>query len=318
MILKSLKMIEVRRYQATDKNDWNDLLSRSRIDSFLFNRDFMDYHSDRFTDHSFLIYRKGKLVALLPGNIDYKTFHSHQGLTYGGLITSNKITTGYVIQIFELINDVLRNIGLKEVIYKPTPWIYHNYPTQEDIYALYRLKAEKIGCNISTTIFQQSKIPFIESRKSGIRKARSENVVIAETDDLRSFWSLLEKNLMDHHKRKPVHTLDEMVMLKERFPNQIRLYVAEKNNEVVAGCLMFIMKNLVHSQYISSGETGRNTGALDLLFDELINRVFVTYSIFDFGHSTEQLGRFLNENLIFQKEGFGGRGVVYDIYKYKL
>jgi hypothetical protein len=311
-------MIEVRRYQATDKNDWNDLLSRSRIDSFLFNRDFMDYHSDRFTDHSFLIYRKGKLVALLPGNIDDKTFHSHQGLTYGGLISSNKVTSGDVIQIFELINYALRNIGLKEVIYKPTPWIYHNYPAQEDIYALFRLNAKRIGCNLSTTIFQHNKLSFIESRKSGIRKAKREGVSIAESDNLESYWEILEDNLMKLHQKKPVHSFDEILMLKDRFPKNIRLFVAEKSNEVIAGCLVFLMSNLLHTQYISSSEIGRQTGALDLLFDELINRIFVNYPVFDFGHSTEQLGRFLNENLIFQKEGFGGRGVVYDIYKYIL
>jgi hypothetical protein len=31
----------------------------------------------------------------------------------------------------------------------------------------------------------------------------------------------------------------------------------------------------------------------------------------DFGNSNEQNGMYLNENLIAQKEGFGGRGTVY-------
>jgi len=30
------------------------------------------------------------------------------------------------------------------------------------------------------------------------------------------------------------------------------------------------------------------------------------------------MGMHLNEQLIFQKEGFGGRGVVYETYKYNL
>jgi hypothetical protein len=311
-------MIEIRRYNISDKEEWNDLLINSRIDSFLFNRDFMDYHSDRFQDFSFMIYRKGKLAALLPGNLDGKTFHSHQGLTYGGLISTAKVTTGDIIDVFKLINEELSKNGVTEVVYKPTPWIYHKYPAQEDIYALYRMNAEKIGCNLSTTIFQHNKLSFIESRKSGIRKAKREGVSIVESNNLNSFWIILEDNLMKLHNRKPVHSIDEILLLMERFPKSIRLYVAEKSNEVIAGCLVFLMNNLIHTQYISSSEKGRLTGALDLLFDELINRIFVNYPIFDFGHSTEQLGRFLNENLIFQKEGFGGRGVVYEIYKYSL
>jgi hypothetical protein len=311
-------MIEIRRYNISDKEEWNDLLINSRIDSFLFNRDFMDYHSDRFQDFSFMIYRKGKLAALLPGNLDGKTFHSHQGLTYGGLISTAKVTTGDIIDVFKLINEELSKNGVTEVVYKPTPWIYHKYPAQEDIYALYRMNAEKIGCNLSTTIFQHNKLSFIESRKSGIRKAKREGVSIVESNNLNSFWIILEDNLMKLHNRKPVHSIDEILLLKERFPKSIRLYVAEKSNEVIAGCLVFLMKNLLHTQYISSGEIGRQTGALDLLFDELINRIFANYPVFDFGHSTEQLGRLLNENLIFQKEGFGGRGVVYDVYKYTL
>ena len=43
-----------------------------------------------------------------------------------------------------------------------------------------------------------------------------------------------------------------------------------------------------------------------------------TEAIFDFGISTEQGGRYLNEGLIFQKEGFGARTVVYDTYELNI
>ena len=39
---------------------------------------------------------------------------------------------------------------------------------------------------------------------------------------------------------------------------------------------------------------------------------------FDFGVSTEQRGSYLNEGLIFQKEGFGGRAICYDTYAIDL
>jgi hypothetical protein len=311
-------MIELKKYHESDKSIWDSFLDKSRIDSFLFKRDFMDYHADRFEDFSFLIYRKSKLEALIPGNIANKTFYTHQGLTYGGLISSNKITIKDTLEIFAKLNALLKNDNIEEVIYKPTPHIYHLYPSEEDLYVLFKNDAEKIACNISSTIMQQNKIPFIESRKSGIRKALKEGVIVSESNELSEFWDILENNLKTHFGKTPVHSLTEIKKLKNCFPEQIKLYVALIDNNIVGGTLLFIMKNVVHVQYISANETGKNTGALDLLFHELINNFYVDFPIFDFGQSTEQNGNYLNEGLIFQKEGFGGRGVVYEVYKYNI
>lgn len=311
-------MIEIFRYTKHHKEIWDEFVKNSRIDTFLFFRDFLDYHSDRFEDHSYLIFRKGKLEALLPGNIHNSIFYSHQGLTYGGFVTSTKITLTDISIAFELINKDLNLAGVKEVIYKPTPYIYHLQPAQEDIYALFRLGATKIGCNISSTILQIEKIPFIESRKSGVRKAIKEDVDVSESDEFYVFWEILENNLLRTYGKTPVHSLNEILILKNRFTENIKLYIAKIGETPVAGCLLFLMKRVIHVQYISANEQGKKTGALDLLFDKLINEIYIDYPIFDFGQSTEQMGNILNENLLFQKEGFGGRGIAYDIYSYNI
>lgn len=311
-------MIEIKRYVASDKEAWDDFLDKSKIDSFLFKRDFMDYHSDRFSDHSLMVYRKGKLEAVLPGNISDKIFYSHQGLTYGGLVSSTKLMVKDVLEIFSKLNKTLKAEGVEEVIYKPTPHIYHKYPSEEDLYALFRLGADRIACNISSTIFQSSKIPFIESRKSGIRKAKRNGIVVTESNAYGDFWDILTHNLSERYGRGPVHTLLEITGLINKFPNNIKLYGAFLENKMLGGTLLFIMNSLVHIQYISANEIGKEIGALDLIFEKLINEAYVKYPIFDFGQSTEQNGHFLNEGLIFQKEGFGGRGITYESFKYRL
>ena len=101
------------------------------------------------------------------------------------------------------------------------------------------------------------------------------------------------------------------------FPQHIRLYVAYLGEEMVAGTVVYVMPRVVHVQYISASRKGKSVGALDLLFRCLINEVFVHKSFFDFGKSTEDQGRWLNTSLIFQKEGFGGRGVCYDTYEWQ-
>lgn len=314
-------MFEVKLYTAQNKNEWNRFLETAKNATFLFNRDYMDYHSDRFQDNSLMVYRKGALYAMLPANRRENTLYSHQGLTYGGLIMNKKATTAEILEVFGLIHDFVRAQGIEKVIYKPTPYIYHTIPAQEDLYALFRLTdAHIIGRNISSTIYQEDKVKFIESRKSGIRKAKNNNISIEESEDFAAFWEILESNLQMRYGVKPVHSLAEMQLLSGRFPERIKLFLARsEDGRALGGTVIYITgSRVVHTQYISANIEGKELGALDLLFDHLINTVYRDYPIFDFGQSTEDQGRVLNESLIFQKEGFGGRGMLYDIYEYSL
>ena len=311
--------MEIRRYRREDKELWNSFVSKARNATFLFDRNYMDYHADRFDDNSFMFYHKGKLKAVLPANVAGDTLYSHQGLTYGGLLLDKKATIEDVLECFDSLNSWLRENGISKVVYKALPWIYQQYPSQEDLYALtWKCKAQLISRDIASTIVVDNKLKFAESRKSGIRKALSLNIEVGESNDVDGFWHVLEDNLGNRYNAKPVHTASEMKLLMSRFPNSIKLYVAKMNGEIVGGTLIYVTPQVVHTQYISASVEGKKHGALDLLFDYIINKVYVNCRYFDFGKSTEQGGAYLNEPLIFQKEGFGGRGVCYDWYQWEL
>lgn len=311
--------MEIRRYRREDKELWNSFVSKARNATFLFDRNYMDYHADRFEDNSFMFYHKGKLKAVLPANVAGDTLYSHQGLTYGGLLFDKKATVEDVLECFDSLNSWLRKNGISKVVYKALPWIYQQYPSQEDLYALtWKCKAQLISRDIASTIVVDNKLKFAESRKSGIRKALSLNIEVGESNDVDGFWHVLEDNLGNRYNAKPVHTASEMKLLMSRFPNSIKLYVAKMNGEIVGGTLIYVTSQVVHTQYISASVEGKKHGALDLLFDYIINKVYANCRYFDFGKSTEQGGAYLNEPLIFQKEGFGGRGVCYDWYQWEL
>lgn len=311
--------MEIRRYRREDKELWNSFVSKARNATFLFDRNYMDYHVDRFDDNSFMFYHKGKLKAVLPANVAGDTLYSHQGLTYGGLLLDKKATVEDVLECFDSMNSWLRENGISKVVYKALPWIYQQYPSEEDLYALtWKCKAQLISRNIASTIVIDNKLKFAESRKSGIRKALSLNIEVGESNDVDGFWHVLEDNLGNRYNAKPVHTASEMKLLMSRFPNNIKLYVAKMNGEIVGGTLIYVTPQVVHTQYISASVEGKKHGALDLLFDYIINKVYANCRYFDFGKSTEQGGAYLNEPLIFQKEGFGGRGVCYDWYQWEL
>lgn len=314
-----MPQFDVKRYTPDDAPAWNAFVAQSKQGTFLFDRRYMDYHRDRFRDYSLMVYSNGRLFALLPANEADGTLWSHQGLTYGGLLTDARATTAHVCEAFKSINAYLRANGFHRVVYKAIPWIYHQLPAEEDLYALTNVcGARLMARHISTTLVRDHRLKFTESRRSGIRKARRNGLTVEESNDLNAFWTILDNNLEHKYGAKPVHTEQELELLKSRFPSQIKLYMALQNGIPLGGTLIFETPQVVHTQYISASPEGKREGALDLLFDYLINDVYRDAPYFDFGKSCEGDGHVLNEPLIFQKEGFGGRGVCYDWYEWNI
>lgn len=305
-------------YRPTEREAWNELIARSRNGTFLLNRFYMDYHADRFSDFSFLVYKKDKLEAVIPANRKGDVVYSHQGLTYGGVISSAAITAVDMLEIFRQLLLLLKNAGVLSFVYKPVPAIYHCLPAEEDLYALFRSSAGLIARQISSAVFQNKRLPFRELRERGAKKALKNNVQIEVSEEFTGFWKVLEEVLMVMHQLKPVHNVEEMTRLAKAFPENIKLYVALLDGQVLAGTVLFITGRVVHAQYIGASLEGKKLGALDLVFDHLINQVYQDIPVFDFGVSTEAGGNVLNEALIFQKEGFGGRGVVYDAWRIEI
>ena len=217
-------MYEIRIYTDSLKNEWNDYIAASRNGTFLLDRNYMDYHSDRFKDMSLMFYRKDRLSAVLPGNIKDNIYYSHQGLTYGGLITDNKCKTADVCHIFKETNAFLKGHGIKKIIYKPAPWIYSSIPAEEDLYAITNVCHGRIsGRDISSTIIQSNKPRFSELRRRCMKKAMSTGIVIKQSNDIKTFWSILDNNLENKYGVAPVHTCQELQLLADRFPENIKL-----------------------------------------------------------------------------------------------
>ena len=311
-------MLEIVRYTPDQKQAWNDFVSRSKNGTFLLDRNYMDYHADRFTDHSLMVYRRDKLYALLPGNIAGDTFYSHQGLTYGGFIMSDKTAAADVVQLFRLLNDQFRREGIRKVIYKPTPWIYHRQPSEEDLYAVVEVCGATVSRGLSSTISRDHQNKWYRIRECGARHAKQLGLTVEETEDYKPFWQVLSNNLRERYGLNPVHTVDEIEMLHRRMPDHIRLMVVKEGDETIGGTVLYVSDRVVHSQYIAASPKGKQVHALDLLFDVVIRKALATHPYFDFGISTEKRGTYLNEHLIYQKEGFGGRGVCYDWYEWTL
>lgn len=308
-------MFKIKRYTDQYFDAWNSFVANSKNGTFLFDRNYMDYHSDRFPDYSLIVLdHQDRIFSLLPATACAEAkVTSHAGLSYGGIVSDQRMTTPKMLEILDAIVVFLRANGIGELEYKTIPSIYHLIPAQEDCYALFRLGAHLKRRDVLSVISYPQQVGIQDRRIRGAKKAKKNGLLVSETDRWEEFWNVLAENLLERYERKPVHSLDEILLLKNRFPAQLKLFTVEYLGSVVGGAVMYCCPTVAHVQYIASSAVGREFNALDLLFEHLIE-VFSSYRYFDFGISTEQDGRFLNQGLIDFKEGFGARAQVHDQY----
>ncbi|MCH5214807.1 MAG: GNAT family N-acetyltransferase [Muribaculaceae bacterium] len=310
-------MWEIRRYRETEKELWDEFVSSSRNATFLFYRDYMDYHADRFADHSLLGYRKGKLAAILPANITEKTLHSHQGLTCGGwLLPQSGLDGGEIASLWKAWMEYCAAEKIEKVIYKPLPYIYAGMPSQEDLYMLYKAGAQLVQTDLSTTMdlacnpgfnkLQRRHLAHIpETVKIEVGRAGDEKLI-------QEFHKMLAECLAERHEATPVHTAQELALLMQRFPENIQLRLAVENGTVTAGICEYITPDCVHCQYIGTTLKGREQNVLAKVVKEIADE-YVAKGVryLDFGTSNEDGGKVLNEGLNRQKTSYGGSGVAY-------
>jgi hypothetical protein len=310
-------MIKVCTYDSSHKSDWNDFVRNSKNGFFLFERSYMDYHTDRFSDNSLLIFRDNKLLALLPANRVENILYSHQGLTYGGLILSKDSKLINTIEVFKEILKYCKNVDVERIVYKAIPPIYHSIPGEEDLFALYNLKATLISRSASVVIKPGNKVKYPKGRKAMIGRGRKNDILVEETDDFSLFYDMMESLLENKYGAKPTHSLQEMEALKKDHPANIKLFTATKV-KLLAGVIIFESNNVAHFQYISTSKEGRDIGALDVLTDKIITEYYSTKPYLDFGTSNDDGMYGVNENLLKNKESYGGRSVMQDVYELRV
>ena len=313
-----MKNYFVKRYQENDYENWNAFIGQAKNATFLFHRDFMEYHKDRFLDYSLIVLDGEKWVAVLPANIVGNEVFSHQGLTYGGLVYNEKVKLASIIEIFKSILSFLNENKMEKLQLKLIPSIYHQKPAEELNYALFLAEAQLIRRDSMAVLDLSKPYTISKTRKECIRRGKRNNLIIKEELNFKLFWEeVLEPNLDKKYQAKPVHTIAEIEMLQRKFPNNIRHFNVYQDDKIVAGTTVFISENVAHPQYISGMDNKNELGSLDFLYHYLIANVFKDKRFFDFGISNEEQGKKLNEGLVFWKESFGASVIVHDFYEVK-
>lgn len=329
-------MIAVRRYTSTDAPAWDACVRASRTPLFLFERGYMDYHADRFADHSVLIEDDGRLIGVLPAHTrsaeaDSVDYVSHGGLSFGGLLMARNTKTADVLDSMAALVMYGRDHGWRDWIYKAVPHFYAHAPAEDDRYALWRLGATLAGRTLALAVDLASEYGTPSRRMGGVKTAQARGVQVVEYDDLATsphlatFWDMLTARLATAHEAAPVHTLDEMRLLCGRFAGRtagtssgrIRLFAAEHAAVLIGGVLVYDYDHAARAQYIATTDAGRALAAVDLIVFHLLTAVYRSpaYRYFDLGTSTRPHSETINAGLYAQKEKFGGRPVPVDVYR---
>lgn len=303
----------IERYRPERAREWNDFVARSRNGTFLFDRGYMDYHADRFADCSWMAFKGRRLLAVLPADITPEgVLRSHGGLTYGGWVTAMAhIDAEDMLDIFSAALIEWRAAGIRQLDYKPVPYIYSRKPSQDDLYALFRLGAVQTECAVSSTIDLSEPVEFNQQMRRHLARAVRLPVEVKETDDVTAVMAMLAECLRERHDTSPVHTAAEMRLLKDRFPDNIRMFATYLEGEPQAAVCVYDTGVAAHAQYIATTPEGRRLNLLTPLFSHLVKEEFSGRRWFDFGISTEDHGRTLNPGLLRQKTSYGAGATVY-------
>ena len=312
-----------RQFEPDDSTAWEQLCAESPQATFLHTREFLSYHGDRFQDASLMIELDGRLVGVFPAAVseaDPSVIVSHPGITFGGLLHCGKLGGERMIAAFTEAASHYRQKGFKNLVYKAVPYFYHWSPSQDDLYALFRLGARRIRCDLSCTIDLAARQKVSQRRRRSLKKARKAGVAVVEGPEyLTQLWPVLEHNLRAKHQAAPTHTVDEINLLACRFPDQITCAVVEIDGKAEAGVVIFKSRNVHHAQYITSSATANKVCALDAVFEHCISSAASAGARwFDFGISNENQGKVLNDGLYQFKSEFGGAGAVHEFYELEL
>jgi hypothetical protein len=212
--------VAVRRYREQDAEAWDALTAESWNGTFLHGRRFLAYHGERFQDLSLIAEDdQGQIIGALPAALHPRradTVVSHPGLTYGGVVHKGALRGAVMLEVLQEICRMYREMDLRHLQYKAVPYIYHIVPSNDDLYALFRLGAVRYRCDLSAAIDLDSGRKPSKLRRMDLGKARRAGVSVAVGPEyLEPFWAVLEANLRTKHNTKPVHTLQEIKSLRQ-------------------------------------------------------------------------------------------------------
>ncbi|MDQ2960484.1 MAG: GNAT family N-acetyltransferase [Candidatus Dormibacteraeota bacterium] len=313
-------VLVARPFGSGHASAWDDLVRRSTTGTLLHTRRYLSYHADRYEDRSMVIYDAAdRIVAVFPAarDLDDPTMVvSHPGITYGGLVSEDRLNAESVVEALELVVRAYRATGFQRLVYKAVPTIFHRRVQGSDVHALFRAGAAWTRSELAAFVDVNHRGHVSRGRSSAIRKALRSGIELSSGPaELAAFWPVLTSVLRQRHGAVPTHSRDEMEHLAALFPAEIECLVARDRGTVLAGAVVYVTPVSLHTQYLASSPQGRTASALDLVVEGIIDRASALAKRYvSLGTSAGKGGLGLNPGLHEYKLSFGACTTTFDWY----
>lgn len=318
------------KYNPELERLWDNFVACSINGNFQESRCFLNYHKDRFKDHSLLFYKNNELVAVMPCNEmdNGSSLISHSGATFGGLIFADKYATITSYKwILDELEQYIKDKQFKHLELKMPSWLYMRSDKHIEVLDyLLGLRGfscgEEVGFYLNClTLDNNYEQHYAKLKKRKLKRAIKENLTfrkLVTNFEIEKFYSILEENYTKF-KTTPVHSYEELILLKEScIPNILSFYGVFSGAEMIAGSMVFDFNNkkVFHTQYLASRFEYLELCPNEFLYTKLIATARNEgFRFLSFGTSTLQHGTVFNEDLALFKEGFNTETYINRTYK---
>lgn len=292
-------------YSPAHKEEWDAFVDRALNTSILYRRDYMDYHSNRFTDASYMVYLYDKLVALLPGHKTETTWSSHLGLTYGGLVVDTRMRYPVMTAIVREVISLSRKRHYRKLIFKNQLECYHRYLDSSWEYTLRAEGFQQTRQEFNPVIDLGIEVP-ISKTKEGHKRNQQTDFELAP-GHLQRYWeNVLCPQLESRYNTRPVHSYKEIKQLAAAFPDQIKLWCVHRNERILAGVLIFECGQVARIQYAAQTGDGMRVNAMDYVYLSVIAQYRERgFRFIDMGIVNDGEDHHVNQGLLDYKRSFG-------------
>lgn len=304
-----MSVLQVARFEPNDALMWDRIVATSPQGALQHRRRFLDYHGDRFSDRSLVVWRDEMPVAVYPAADSLARFGevvSHPGAAYGGLVLAPGVRVSEVPGIVEAVIGHYQEAGVRRLVVRP-PWHWTQLrPNEVFVHELLRRGATAHPWQLVSVVDLSHSLALSSRRRRMLQRGTSRLSVSWDVGHMPQYWRILEERLLISHSVEPTHSLDEVTDLAMRFPDNLFLVTAWAANDIVGGALIITESTYQHVQYIAATDAGRDSGATDVVVVSAAERARTGgVKSLSLGSSVEPQDHSVNSGLIDFKSEFG-------------
>lgn len=316
--------MEVIQYEKKYADQWEDFVVASNNGTIFHTRKFLSYHpAERFKDNSLIFTEDKKFSAVLPAadivRDGKRTLWSHMGASYGGFVYKESLGIRQAFDLTQNLIEYAMQNEFERIVITNVPIIYQRRYNEYMDFAFVKngfqyLKRE-VTSVITLNVDEDNVFKlFKPEARTSVRRSEKLGVVIKKSNDFEEYYQILKSNLAMRHNVNPAHTLDELIRLKELYPQKIQLYGAYAGGRMIAGVVNFYCNDkAVLVFYISHDPEYQQYRAVNQLFYTIIkDAISRGLGFLDFGLFTVNMDP--NWGLGKFKESFGARGILRDTF----